>query len=116
MDAGSDRKILIIEDESDVADLLEMSLRKAGFKTTAAADGATGLLLKARVLNERGEPIEQFAFSDLTINARIDRAMVEPDAVVRDQLAQRRELVHLHRRNGDDEIALRAAGDAEIAA
>ena len=42
------------------------------------SDGATGLLLKARVLNERGEPIEQFAFSDLTINARIERAMVEP--------------------------------------
>ena len=33
MDTGSGRKILIIEDESDVADLLEMSLRKAGFKT-----------------------------------------------------------------------------------
>ena len=42
------------------------------------SDGATGLLLKARVLNERGEPIEQFAFTDLTINARIERAMVEP--------------------------------------
>jgi len=42
------------------------------------SDGATGLLLKARVLNERDEPIEQFAFSDLTINARIDHAMVEP--------------------------------------
>jgi sigma-E factor negative regulatory protein RseB len=42
------------------------------------SDGATGLLLKARVLNERGEPIEQFAFSDLTINARIEHAMVEP--------------------------------------
>lgn len=42
------------------------------------SDGATGLLLKARVLNERGEPVEQFAFSDLTINARIDHAMVEP--------------------------------------
>src|SRR5215470_9671619 len=43
MDNGSGRNILIIEDESDVADLLEMGLRKAGFKTTAAADGATGL-------------------------------------------------------------------------
>ncbi len=42
------------------------------------SDGATGLLLKARVLNERGEAVEQFAFSDLTINARIDHAMVEP--------------------------------------
>ena len=42
------------------------------------SDDATGLLLKARVLNERGDGIEQFAFSDLTIDARIDRAMVEP--------------------------------------
>ena len=42
------------------------------------SDGATGLLLKARVVNDRGDGVEQFAFSDLTINARIDRAMVEP--------------------------------------
>src|SRR5262252_5935128 len=43
MDTGSGRKILIIEDESDVADLLEMGLRKAGFRITTAADGAIGL-------------------------------------------------------------------------
>src|SRR6267142_5420350 len=43
MDTGSGRKILIIEDESDVADLLALSLRKAGFSTSAAADGASGL-------------------------------------------------------------------------
>lgn len=43
MDNGPGRNILIIEDERDVADLLEMSLRKAGFKTAATADGATGL-------------------------------------------------------------------------
>ena len=42
------------------------------------SDGATGLLLKARVLNERGDGVEQFAFSDLTINASIDPAMVAP--------------------------------------
>jgi sigma-E factor negative regulatory protein RseB len=42
------------------------------------ADVATGLLLKARVVNERGDGVEQFAFGDLTINARIDRSMVEP--------------------------------------
>ena len=34
---------MIIEDESDVADLLTLNLRKAGFKTSTAADGATGL-------------------------------------------------------------------------
>src|ERR671919_2512079 len=43
METGSGRKILIIEDESDVADLLALSLRKAGFKTSAVGDGATGL-------------------------------------------------------------------------
>jgi len=43
MDTGAGRKILIVEDESDVADLLEMGLRKAGFKTTTAGDGAAGL-------------------------------------------------------------------------
>src|SRR5205809_5245240 len=43
MDNASARNILIVEDESDVTDLLALNLRKAGFKTTAAADGATGL-------------------------------------------------------------------------
>jgi DNA-binding response OmpR family regulator len=43
MDTGSRRKILIMEDERDVADLLEMSFRKAGFNTTTAAGGAAGL-------------------------------------------------------------------------
>src|SRR5437763_9184432 len=43
MDNGSGTQILIIEDESDVADLLEMTLRKAGFKAWTAGDGASGL-------------------------------------------------------------------------
>ena len=43
MDTASARKILIIEDESDVADLLALNLRKGGFKVSAAADGASGL-------------------------------------------------------------------------
>src|SRR6187551_2607533 len=43
MDNASGRKILIVEDESDVTDLLALNLRKAGFKTTAAANGASGL-------------------------------------------------------------------------
>lgn len=42
------------------------------------SDVATGLLLKARVINDHGDGVEQFAFGDLTINAPIDRAMVEP--------------------------------------
>jgi DNA-binding response OmpR family regulator len=43
METNSGRKILIIEDESDVADLLTLNLRKAGFRTSTAADGANGL-------------------------------------------------------------------------
>src|SRR5205085_4140812 len=43
MEIGSGRKILIIEDETDVADLLTLNLRKAGFRTSTAADGASGL-------------------------------------------------------------------------
>src|SRR5206468_6584824 len=43
METGSGRKILIIEDESDVADLLALNLRKAGYRVSTATDGASGL-------------------------------------------------------------------------
>jgi two-component system, OmpR family, phosphate regulon response regulator PhoB len=43
METGAGRKILVVEDESDVADLLTLNFRKAGFKTSMAADGASGL-------------------------------------------------------------------------
>ena len=43
MEAASDKKILIIEDERDVLDLLAFSLRKAGFTISTANDGADGL-------------------------------------------------------------------------
>src|SRR6266480_2306036 len=43
METGSGRKILIVEDETDVADLLSLNLRKAGFRISTAADGASGL-------------------------------------------------------------------------
>ena len=43
METGSGRKILIIEDETDVADLLTLNLRKAGYRISTAADGAGGL-------------------------------------------------------------------------
>ncbi len=42
------------------------------------ADAATGLLLKARVLNEKGDVVEQFAFTDISIGIKIDRSMVRP--------------------------------------
>lgn len=42
------------------------------------ADPATGLLLKARILNEANDVVEQFAFTDLVIGAHIDRALQRP--------------------------------------
>ncbi len=42
------------------------------------SDASTGLLLKARMIDERGEVVEQFAFTDIQINAKVDKAMVEP--------------------------------------
>lgn len=42
------------------------------------ADRASGLLLKARLVNERGDVVEQFAFTDLTIGATIDPETVKP--------------------------------------
>ena len=42
------------------------------------ADLTTGLLLKARLLNEKNEAVEQFAFTDIQIGARLDRDMVRP--------------------------------------
>jgi len=43
METGFGRKILIVEDETDVADLLTLNLRKAGYKVSMTADGASGL-------------------------------------------------------------------------
>jgi len=42
------------------------------------ADVSTGLLLKARLLNEKGETVEQFAFTDIQIGAKLDRDMFRP--------------------------------------
>ncbi|MEP7207962.1 MAG: MucB/RseB C-terminal domain-containing protein [Casimicrobiaceae bacterium] len=42
------------------------------------ADPATGLLLKARILNEASEVVEQLAFTDLVIASRLDRSLVQP--------------------------------------
>lgn len=42
------------------------------------ADVATGLLLKARLVSDRGEVIEQFAFMDIAIGGTVDPALVKP--------------------------------------
>jgi DNA-binding response OmpR family regulator len=44
MNAASGKRILIVEDEEDVADLLALHLKKTGeFSVSIARDGATGL-------------------------------------------------------------------------
>src|SRR5438046_5515307 len=43
MEPASGNTVLIIEDERDVVDLLALNLRKAGFTTSTAPDGAVGL-------------------------------------------------------------------------
>jgi two-component system phosphate regulon response regulator PhoB len=43
MDSVSGKKVLIIEDEKDVGDLLALNLRKSGFRISMAADGVNGL-------------------------------------------------------------------------
>ena len=48
MEIASDKKVLIVEDERDVVDMLALNLRKAGgFLISTATDGAAGLT-KAR--------------------------------------------------------------------
>lgn len=42
------------------------------------ADKGTGMLLKARLVDERGETVEQFAFLDVVLGDRVDRDMVKP--------------------------------------
>jgi len=42
------------------------------------SDAATGLLLKARIVNDRGEPTEQFAFTEVSTVTKVDRDMVKP--------------------------------------
>ena len=42
------------------------------------ADANTGLLLKARLVDDHGEVVEQFAFTDVAINEKVDRDMVKP--------------------------------------
>jgi len=46
------------------------------------ADSNTGLLLKARLIDDHGEIVEQFAFTDVAINEKFDRELVKPSWAV----------------------------------
>lgn len=47
------------------------------------ADSATGLLLRARMINERNQVVEQFTFTQLAIGSGVTRDMVAPSFSVR---------------------------------
>lgn len=68
--------------------------RVAGFRTFAIqfqpkdnlryghrmwVDSNSGLLLKSEVIDERGEIVEQYAFTQLTVGGNIDRSWITPD-------------------------------------
>lgn len=42
------------------------------------AEAGSGLLLKARIMNEKNEPVEQFAFTQLQIGGAIDKSSLKP--------------------------------------
>lgn len=42
------------------------------------ADPTTGLLLRSRLINEQGVVIEEFTFTDVTVNAKVDKDTVKP--------------------------------------
>ena len=42
------------------------------------ADPVSGLLVKARIFDERNETVEQFAFTEVAIGVKIDRELVKP--------------------------------------
>lgn len=49
------------------------------------ADVATGLLLKARMIDDQGEVIEQFTFTDVNIGGEIEMSEIEPRFITNDQ-------------------------------
>jgi sigma-E factor negative regulatory protein RseB len=65
--AGRDAQILVLEPKDGL---------RYGHKLWA--DSETGLLLKARMINERKETVEQFAFTQVSIGGNVDREALKP--------------------------------------
>lgn len=47
-------------------------------------DAASGLLLKSAIIDERGEPLETFAFTELRIGVPVERASLKPRTEMKD--------------------------------
>lgn len=60
--------------ECDVLELVPRDTMRYGYRFWA--DRATGLPLKAQTINEKGEIVEQIAFSEIRIGGGIDRALL----------------------------------------
>lgn len=65
--AGRDAQLLVLEPKDGL---------RYGHKFWA--DSATGLLLKARMINERKETVEQFAFTQVSIGGEVDKEALKP--------------------------------------
>jgi sigma-E factor negative regulatory protein RseB len=65
--AGRDAQLLILDPKDGL---------RYGHKFWA--DVATGLLLKARMINERKETVEQFMFTQVTIGGTVDKEALKP--------------------------------------
>ena len=65
--AGRDAQLLVLDPKDGL---------RYGHKFWA--DVATGLLLKARMINERKETVEQFAFTQVAIGGNIDKEALKP--------------------------------------
>jgi sigma-E factor negative regulatory protein RseB len=65
--AGRDAQILVLEPKDGL---------RYGHKLWA--DNETGLLLKARMINERKETVEQFAFTQVSIGGNVDKEALKP--------------------------------------
>lgn len=65
--AGNECRLLVLEPRDGM---------RYGYRLWV--DQASGLLLRAQTLGERGEVLEQIAFTDIRIGERIDRARLKP--------------------------------------
>ncbi len=65
--AGLDAQLIVLEPRDDL---------RYGHELWAEVN--SGLLLKARLVDENGQVVEQFAFTDVTIGGRIDAAALQP--------------------------------------
>ena len=65
--ANTDCQVIVLEPKDDLR-----------YGHWLCADPQTALLLKAKMLDERSQPLEQMAFADLRIGERMDRNQLKP--------------------------------------